>query len=508
MAKSEATTIVLRTAREPTVDLWGELLRSARRVETGSSRDLVWRWLHWLAPAVLTSLLAAIGLARPGLWTDELATWGMATTPWSQFWPVLRYVDAVLAPYYTFMHLWVSVFGDSDVALRVPSVLAMAASAGLVAVIGDRLAGHPTGMIAGLLFAALPSTSRFAAEARPYALTVLVACLATWLLLLAWERPTAARWIGYGAALTLLGWLNIVALLLLAAHGWAVFVCQRQAWRRFILTSAVAAAATAPILLYGVQQRHQVAYIPEVNLATMLGYGDVLFGSMILAALIIGLSLFSLPLRFPSALFAAWAVVPALVLIVVSFAVPMFLPRYLLFTTPAWALLAGAALARLRPGWGAVGVVLIAALAVPVQVQLRGPGGHERQATRQAAAVVAQQVQPGDGIVYADNEPIGAWTTRDAINHYLAPSTRPRDVLLTRPPRTGGLLLGTECPEVARCLGSARRLWVVRTGQLSDPLAGLGPVKQQALAQDYRIAQLWYPSGMTVALLERTRSPR
>lgn len=119
--------------------VWDELLRLARPVEATTTRSLARRWVHWLVPLVLTGLIGAVALRRPGLWTDELATWGMATTPWQEFWPVLRYVDGVLAPYYVLMHAWVSVFGDSDIALRAPSLLAMAASAGVIGVIGAPL---------------------------------------------------------------------------------------------------------------------------------------------------------------------------------------------------------------------------------------------------------------------------------------------------------------------------------------------------------------------------------
>jgi mannosyltransferase len=193
--------------------------------------------------------------------------------------------------------------------------------------------------------------------------------------------------------------------------------------------------------------------------------------------------------------------VPTIALIVVSLAMPMFLPRYLLFTTPGWALLAGTALARLRPAWSVIAILLLAALTVPVQLQLRAPGGHD-QATRQAAAVVTVNTRPGDGIVYADDEPIGAWTTRDAMNHYLPAGPRPRDVLAVQPPRTDGLLLAKECPDIAKCLTGTPRLWIVRAGHLPDPLSGIGANKEAAIAKGYRISQLWYPTGLTVALLE------
>jgi mannosyltransferase len=497
-----ATTVLLRPVQTPSKDLWDDLLREASRVEHHTTQTLVRGAAPWLVPAIVTGLVTAIGLGRSGLWTDELATWGMATTPWPEFWPVLRYVDAVLAPYYVLMHGWVQVFGDSDIALRMPSLLAMVGSAGFVGAIGNRVVGRNAGLLAGIVFALLPSTSRFAAEARPYALTVLVACVATWLLVGAWEKSTVVRWLAYGVAVAVLGWLNIVAVLLVAAHAWAVGAWKRDAWWRFALAAGSGVATCLPLLVYGTRQRNQVAYIPPLSFSSFISYSDVLFGGIAVAVLLIVLALFSLPLRFPSAVFAAWAAVPTVALVVVSVVLPMFLPRYLLYTTPGWALLAGVTLARLRPLWAVAPTVVIAALVVQPHLQMRTPGGHE-QATAQLATVLEDQAQSGDAIVYADDEPVGSWTGRDTVAHYVSEASRPRDVLATHPQRTAGLLLAKECADVAACLNDTPRLWVVRIGNLSNPLAGIGATKEEVLTENYRIRQVWYPTGLTLALLEK-----
>lgn len=507
MPRVDTTTVLLRPVPAATADVWDGVLRSARRVEHDTTHTPIRRYAHWVIPAALTAVLGAFGLSRPGLWTDELATWGMAGTPWQEFWPVLRYVDAVLAPYYAVMHLWVDVFGDSDAVLRAPSVIAMVASAAITAALGARLSGRAAGLLAGTVFALLPSTSRFAAEARPYALCVLAGVAATWLLLRAWEKPAAwARWAGYAGAVAVLGLLHVVALLLVAAHAWVVVAWNRAVWWRFVVAAGVGSAATVPVLLFGLRQRNQVSHIRDVTFHTFLPYSDVIFGGLAVALVVVALASFSLPLRFPSAVFTAWAVVPVAALVVVSLALPMFLSRYLLYTTPGWALLAGVALARLRLPLALAGLLVIALLSAPAQLRMRTPGGHEQQATRHVAAIVGTHRQPGDGIVYADDEPVGSWTARDTVAHYLPAPQRPRDVLAVTPPRTAGLLLATECPDVAACLRDSSRLWVVRTGQLADPLAAIGPAKERVLRDQFRVTHVWYPSGMTVALLQRHKA--
>jgi mannosyltransferase len=93
--------------------------------------------------------------------------------------------------------------------------------AGAVAVTGDlgrRLFDPITGAVAGILLSLMPNTSRYAAEARPYAFACFFAPLALLLLHRALDRPIPARWIGYGIAVLLLGLPHIIALTTLGAH--------------------------------------------------------------------------------------------------------------------------------------------------------------------------------------------------------------------------------------------------------------------------------------------------
>ncbi|MFE9205747.1 glycosyltransferase family 39 protein [Micromonospora sp. NPDC007230] len=186
------------------------------------------RWWVAAAPALLTLVvtLAGIGHAQP--WRDELATWSAATRPVGDLIRLAGTIDAATGPYYLAMHGWTTLAGTSPTALRLPSALAMAGAAALTARLGERLVTARVGLIAGLLFAALPSTSRYGQEARPYALATFLAVLATLLLAGALRRPTGRRWTGYALAVAALGLTHLIALTLLAAHGLVVLLA---AWR-------------------------------------------------------------------------------------------------------------------------------------------------------------------------------------------------------------------------------------------------------------------------------------
>src|SRR3989440_9013788 len=161
MIERDHTTVIprLRDLKLPRHDPWGE---DSRHPTPDAQRPVVHPTgiLPWLVPGLAMLAIGLLGVTRPALGAAELQTWGMATTPWPEMLSVLRWVDAIIGPYYAVEHAFVGVVGVSDLTLRLPSVLAMAAAAALVGALGARLATHRVGLVAGLGFAGLPGASR------------------------------------------------------------------------------------------------------------------------------------------------------------------------------------------------------------------------------------------------------------------------------------------------------------------------------------------------------------
>jgi len=179
--------------------------------EQASSRRSVAASVTWAVPATVTAALGLFEIGVPQLWRDELASWSAASRTLPQLWAMVHNIDAVLGVYYLGLHLWMAVFGQSATAMRLPSVIAMAAAAAMVALTGRRLGGRLAGLASGLVFAVIPSVSRFAQEARPYAFAMFFTALATLLFLRAMERPRWSRWALYAVALAAAGVANLIA---------------------------------------------------------------------------------------------------------------------------------------------------------------------------------------------------------------------------------------------------------------------------------------------------------
>ncbi|MFJ6797879.1 glycosyltransferase family 39 protein [Streptomyces sp. NPDC091268] len=479
----------------------GPLARAAR---------LVWLW-----PALLTLALGLYGCGRVELWRDELATWNAIDRSPSELLHLLENVDAVTGVYYLFIQQWTTLFGHSLVMFRLPSMLAMAGAAAFVALTARKLFDTRTALVAGLLFALIPSVSRYAQEARGYAFVVLAVSAATFLLLRALERPTAGRWALYAVSVCTAGIFHMISLVFLASHALIVLLRWRTGRERRLLTGFAlwVVIALLPLLPLAVLGRRQVGrQLDWLDRPTLQYVADVfwrgLFGSTWISLIMLALAV--LPLawsrgRRPAYEIGAVAVLPILMLWTVSQgSTPYFLDRYLLFTLPAWAVLAAAGLAALRPkAFLALGLVAVLVLCVHGERSIRKPFSRENFDAKTAAAVIAEGYEPGDGLAPLRGH-VKPLQYNIALGYYLPENVHLKDVFVAKSAVELGDLYPQLCTDPAACIGDLRRVWVVTEGSPdSNPFSGFSPAERKALTQAFPKRTVTPVPGMTVTLLER-----
>jgi hypothetical protein len=262
------------------------------------------------------------------------------------------------APYYAVAHLWLLLtpFGLDEVGLR---LLSLVAGVGAVAVLTravQRLAGTAVGLAAGLLAAANPLVVEYAAEARGYSLALLAT--ATALLGLArWLDGDGLLLYGLGAAA--MGLAHWFALPALAGMALGAALLRRRPLRPLVLVTGLAVLPTAALVVLAVANgaggdnvgfiRDTGLRLPELAARAWSG-GSALLLVLTLAAVAAGL----VRGGRVAVVAGAWLAVPLLALTVVQLARPVFVPRYLLPSLLALAVLA--ALGRRRGGgrspWG------------------------------------------------------------------------------------------------------------------------------------------------------------
>ncbi|MFJ6795314.1 hypothetical protein [Streptomyces sp. NPDC091268] len=475
------------------------------------------RHLIWLVPVLWTLALGLWGLSRQhSLWRDEAATWQVAGRPAGEIWRMLGNVDAVHGLYYLLMHALFEVFGAGTTTLRLPSVLAVAAAAACVALIGRRLAGPRAGLGAGLALGLLPAVQFYLQEGRPYALVAAGVAVATLLLVslrgLPAGRRAWPRWTAYGITVLVCALLNWLSLLVLPAHAATLWWSRagRGALGRWLLASGAAVAGALPLVLFSRGQSDQVSWIPPLTWHMLIGPGILLAigalcargdrwnrpapGGLSLAA--VGLPLLA---------------VPQLGLIGLSLVQPLFLDRYVLFSMAGLALLVGAALgaagrvaAPRFPRVAALlvpGVVGVSALALlPVELGKRAPASRVDDVLA-VAGEVARLKHDGDAVLFVPA------ARRDTALVSPRAFAGLADVALARTPVASATLKGEEADPArirSALLGQRRVLLVTDAARVAKPSgAARDQTKAAVLAEHFRVVEDAQVRGRRVTVYER-----
>ena len=161
---------------------------------------------------VLSFVVLGWGSWRPAWSGDEAATAMVVRRPLSGVLRTFAF-DPALEPYYLLLKLW-SVVSTSELWLRLPSVLAMATAVTVVSVLTARFAGRRAGGLAALVMLALPATSRYGQDARPYALSLLLVVMAV----VCWDDKRLVESVQPKA------WLAVAVILAGAAHPYALLI--------------------------------------------------------------------------------------------------------------------------------------------------------------------------------------------------------------------------------------------------------------------------------------------
>jgi uncharacterized membrane protein len=150
--------------------------------------------------------------------------------------------------YYALARAWAGVFGDGVARLRAFSALLGIAGIVFAFFLGRRIAGGDVGgaMLAALV-ALAPVDVQFSGQVREYVAIADAALATAWLLLRAFERGTALRWIAYAASMLVGLFVSPLFLTMVAAHFVAACVVARRSRVQFL---SWCAAAGVPCLVF------------------------------------------------------------------------------------------------------------------------------------------------------------------------------------------------------------------------------------------------------------------
>jgi len=202
----------LRGARED--ELFGPRGRLPRRGEPDTKRNTA---LLILAGITLAGLALRLAIPR-GIWLDEAISIHQAHLSLHDLFRNLYYGDRHPPLHHLTLWLTVRTFGDGELAVRLPSLIAGTLVMPALYELGRELYDRRTGLIAAAFGAASPLLIWYAQEARMYAFVTLFGLLALLTQLRVIRNPSMTNWAAYILATAALLWSHYFGLLLIGVQ--------------------------------------------------------------------------------------------------------------------------------------------------------------------------------------------------------------------------------------------------------------------------------------------------
>ncbi len=398
----------------------------------------------WIAG--ITLLGAALRLYRLGsqsLWVDEAITFIIAQGPLSEVALARGWLVGMHALYYVIVH-FIMFAGQSEVVLRLPSVVFGSLSIPLLYLVARRWFGTAAGVASGLLLAISPFHLFYSQEARPYAALLFFALLSIYCLqrlVTASGRPawrlgfilsTAATLYCHAEALPFIAFTVLYAVLAAprtdrfrwgVTFGAVALLCAPALIRLVVVppvkpfaagsydsSGSARASVLAPIAYAAWTFGTGFSLGPSVRelrapgrLRVTLGYAPLILPVLILFSVLLlagGIRMWRTA-RGGLTLVAAWLVIPVAFLVLAGTVTGYpFNPRYAILSFPPFLLLLALGLVSLHSGWlraAAWGILLLVNLAALGNYYF-DPHYH-REDYRNVIRVLAGAARPGDTVV-------------------------------------------------------------------------------------------------------------
>jgi mannosyltransferase len=382
----------------------------------------------WLTLVLLLAASAGVRflyLTRKPFWFDESFSAEVARISWGNFLHLLWWREANMSLYYLLLRMWLQ-FGQSEFYIRSLSVVVAVATIPVIYWLARLLFDRRVALIAAALLTFNAYSVRYAQEARSYALFLLLATLSSAFLIALVREPVRRNRVGYVLVSILAVYAHFYALLLLAAHWLALrwlgsgegstdgtkLSAQLQ---RVWITIGI---AVLPLLVFVAKTgAGPIRWIQRPGFHGLLEFFEHLAGAdswpllgasavaCIMAVAPLGKSLWARNQTWEiwrCQFLLSWLLFPAGLTVLLSFARPVFLARYMIFCLPALLILVAAGLARLRQSW-----LLAVALTVILLLSLQGvffvygnDFDNERDASGVVAGFILDHALPGDAVVF------------------------------------------------------------------------------------------------------------
>lgn len=304
---------------------------------------------------LIVGLILRLVSLNQSLWLDEATSALAARMSLADLFSKFLPGDFHPPLYYLILKYWTEVFGFSEVALRVPSIIFGILTVYFVYLIGREISNRKTGLIASVLLATSGLAVYYSQEARMYMLATMLVTASIYFFL-------KKKWLVFGICLALIGMSDYVSLLIIPIFLIAGWKDIKKVILSFIplvvlflfwfpifvkqLSAGFSVAGSPWWNILGTVTLKNIALIPVKFMIGRISFDNkVLYGIIVVAiSLLFGYLLYLS--RKSSKILWYWLVIPIVLGIILSFRIPALSFFRFLFCLPALYLLIASGLEK------------------------------------------------------------------------------------------------------------------------------------------------------------------
>ncbi len=299
---------------------------------------------------LIASLILRLISLNQSLWLDEATTALVSKMTLVDIFTKFMPGDFHPPLYYLVLKGWTTLFGYSEISLRIPSIIFGIGAVYLIYLIGKKLFDKNTGLIAGALLATSGLSIYYSQEARMYAMTAFLVALAFYLFL-------KKKWVVFSVILLLIGMTDYVALFVVPVFliaGWKDWkktllsliplIAGFVLWLPIFLKQITAVSSVQSSGWWGILGTltfKNIVLIPVKFMLGRIGFDDKnIYLLIVVVAGFLFASLVTKSFKSTKTLWL-WLTLPIIIGIILSFKVPSLIYfRFLFCLTPFYLLIA------------------------------------------------------------------------------------------------------------------------------------------------------------------------
>lgn len=362
-----------------------------------------------------------VSLDYQSLWRDEVDVLRFSALPLSRLIEDLWKEGHNGPLYYLLMRPWLSAAGETEYGLRFPSAVLGVLAVALTWQVGRRMVGTKAATLATLIATVSPYLIWYGQDGKMYTMVATLTLVAMLCLWRGFSSGGRRYWAGFVLAASLAFYVHLLSALMIGVYAAALPVLwphYRTRWRAWLICVALLTLPYLPLAVWQMpwllatfntghphySVREVLSLLLELYTRGVAQVGGWVVPAAFLFAVLMGV--FGPRESRPGAarrrvLLTVWLILPIALIYLVSLRVPVFEPRYLIFISPAFYLLAALGVCRLRrlslTLAGATLALVLTFSLLGLSIQATHP---MKSDFRNAASYVSVHRLPGDAVLF------------------------------------------------------------------------------------------------------------